>query len=77
MKKLSLTLLHLAERFFLFAHGWKRVGKDEYTPPMVGRYARPDKAGQLYRGGHAVNSQKYTNNSMRRLGRSLEEEAEA
>lgn len=71
MKELSKKILRLAEDLFLRAYGWKKIGEDEWTPPMT--YARQEKVGKRYRGGHAVNSQKYTNSIMSRLGREIED----
>jgi hypothetical protein len=67
MKALSVSILKFAEVIYLHAHGWKKVGKDTWTPPP--NYGRPNKVGKQYRGGHAVNSQRYTNGLMAKLGR--------
>lgn len=71
MKELSRKILKLAEDLFLRAHGWLKIGDDEWTPPKS--YGRPEKVGKRYRGGHAVNSQKYTNSMMSRLGREIDD----
>lgn len=56
MKRLSLMLLKAAEFVFLQAHGWKLQKKDHWSPPDSYDDSKKDR---LYRGGHAVNSQKY------------------
>jgi hypothetical protein len=47
-------LLHMAERVYLRAYGWQRIGLDEWRPPET-----HPKAPDVYRGGHAINSQRY------------------
>lgn len=71
MKRLTRWMLRLAETLFLRAHGWEKVGPDTWTPPLT---YNPEKVGKDYRGGHAVNSQKYTNSFNRRFKRDEFEE---
>lgn len=52
--KLSTKLLLAAERFYLRAHGWIKVGPDSWDTPLDYKF----KARLGIRQGHAVNSQK-------------------
>ena len=56
LRPFARVLLRLAERFFLFAYGWKAIGNDNFLQP-VGYENKQGPWG--YRGGHALNSQKY------------------
>lgn len=66
IKQLGTTILKVAECIFLHAYGWTRI-RGEWTPPKT--YERPKKVGNLYKTGHAVNSQKYTSRMLNRYKR--------
>ena len=57
MKRLSRWLLVAAERFYLYAHGWRAssVYVDGLVPPVSWPFKRLD----LYTCGHALNAQKF------------------
>lgn len=57
MKWFTCKLLKFAEACFLFTHGWRYEGRDRWRCPE----GYPVKKHDVYRGGHALNSQRWTN----------------
>jgi len=57
-RRLAKAALAAAEAFFLEAHGWTKIGKDDWSCPD---YYDDRKKTRTYRGGHAMNAQKYYN----------------
>lgn len=55
MRKLSYYFLTLAERIYLYMHGWQKLGSN-YVPPVD----FPFKKHQSYGRVHAVNAQRQT-----------------
>ena len=53
MRKFSYYILGLAERFYLYAHGWQKLG-DDYVPPVDYPFKKHAHYGKV----HAVNAQR-------------------
>jgi hypothetical protein len=53
-QRLVSSILRVAEKWYLLAHGWEKVGDEKYSPP--GDYPFRIKSDEYHR-RHAVNAQ--------------------